>query len=82
MTPPLIALEEHYYSSAIFNSIGENFQRVLNGVPGLADKLREVGDERLAAMNSGNISFQIVSHAFTPGEPRDLAHNQEESHDC
>jgi hypothetical protein len=68
MTPPLLALEEHYYSAAIFSSIGETFQRTLQGVPGLADQLRSLGDGRLEAMNRGNISLQVVSHAFTPGQ--------------
>ena len=68
MTPPLIALEEHYYSNAIFQSLNDKFQRTLQAVPGLADKLRECGDGRLAAMERGHISLQVVSHAFTPGE--------------
>ena len=68
MMPPLIALEEHYYSNAIFESIGDKFRRTLQAVPGLADQLREVGDGRLAAMDRGHISLQVVSHAFTPGE--------------
>ena len=67
MTPPLIALEEHYYSNAIFESIDDKFQRYLRAVPGLADQLREVGDGRLAAMDQGHIALQVVSHAFTPG---------------
>ncbi len=67
MTPPLLALEEHFYSNAIFNSIGETFQRTLQGVPGLADQLRDFGDGRIEAMDQGNISLQVVSHAFTPG---------------
>ncbi|KAL4874372.1 hypothetical protein BJY04DRAFT_212117 [Aspergillus karnatakaensis] len=69
MTPPLLALEEHYYSSAIFDSIGETFQRTLHAVPGLADQLRGVGDERIQAMDRGNVAFQVVSHSFTPGGP-------------
>ncbi|KAL3481049.1 hypothetical protein BJX99DRAFT_272229 [Aspergillus californicus] len=69
MTPPLLALEEHYYSSAIFNSIGETFQRTLQAVPGLTDELLGFGDGRLEAMDRGNISLQVVSHAFTPGGP-------------
>lgn len=69
MTPPLIALEEHYYSNAIFTSIGDRFTRTLKAVPGLTEQLLEVGDGRLAAMDSGNISLQVVSHAFTPGGP-------------
>lgn len=68
MTPPLIALEEHYYSNAIFESIGDKFQRSLQAVPGLTNQLREIGDGRLAAMERGHISLQVVSHAFTPGE--------------
>lgn len=70
MTPPLIALEEHYYSNAIFQSIGEKLRRALQAAPGLATQLQEVGDERLAAMNRGHISLQVISHAFTPGENR------------
>ena len=68
MTPPLIALEEHYYSNAIFESIGDKFHRSLQAVPGLADQLREVGDGRFAAMDRGHISLQVISHAFTPGK--------------
>lgn len=71
MTPPLIALEEHYYSNAIFESIGNKFQRTLQAVPGLVDQLQEVGNGRLAAMDHGHISLQVVSHAFTPGK-RDI----------
>lgn len=67
MTPPLIALEEHFYSQAVFDAIGSPFQRTLKAVPGLIDQLREVGDGRLAAMDRGQIALQVVSHAFTPG---------------
>ncbi|RDW92686.1 amidohydrolase family protein [Aspergillus mulundensis] len=69
MTPPLLALEEHYYSRAIFDAIGEPFQRTLQGVPGLADQLRGLDVGRLEAMSRGNIALQVVSHAFTPGGP-------------
>lgn len=68
MTPPLIALEEHYYSNAIFTSIGDGLTRTLKAMPRLTEQLLEVGDGRLAAMDSGNISLQVVSHAYTPGE--------------
>jgi hypothetical protein len=67
MTPPLVALEEHYYSSAIFKAIGETFQCTLQGVPGLSDQLRALDNARIHAMDRGNISLQVVSHAFTPG---------------
>ncbi|OBT61847.1 hypothetical protein VE03_08831 [Pseudogymnoascus sp. 23342-1-I1] len=69
MTPPLIALEEHFYSNAVFSSIGETFQRTLKAVPGLSEALLDLGDGRLAAMDRGQISIQVISHAFTPGGP-------------
>ena len=68
MMPPLIALEEHYYSNAIFESIDDRLQRSLQAVPGLTDQLREVGNGRLAAMERGHVALQVVSHAFTPGK--------------
>lgn len=68
MTPPLIALEEHFYSNAVFSSIGETFQRTLKAVPGLSEALLDLGDGRLAAMDRGQISLQVISHAFTPGK--------------
>jgi hypothetical protein len=67
MVPPLIALEEHFYSKAVFSSIGEKFQFTLKAVPGLSEQLLDLGDGRLAAMDRGNISLQVISHAFTPG---------------
>lgn len=67
MTPPLIALEEHFYSNAVFASIGEKFQSTLKAVPGLSEALLDLGDGRLAAMDRGKISLQVISHAFTPG---------------
>jgi hypothetical protein len=67
MTPPLIGLEEHYYSNAIFASLSTQLQRTLQAVPGLADQLLRVGKERLTAMDGGHVSLQVVSHAFTPG---------------
>jgi len=68
MTPPLIALEEHYLSNAFFTSIGGKYARTLKAMPDISERLLEVGDLRLAAMDSGNISLQVVSHAFTPGK--------------
>ncbi|KFY13722.1 hypothetical protein V492_03069 [Pseudogymnoascus sp. VKM F-4246] len=69
MTPPLIALEEHFYSNAVFSAIGDGFTNTLKAVPGLTDALLDLGDGRIAAMDRGNISIQVVSHAFTPGGP-------------
>lgn len=68
MTPPFIGLEEHYYSNAIFASLGTQLQCTLQAVPNLADRLLRVGEDRLTAMDNGNMSLQVVSHAFTPGK--------------
>jgi hypothetical protein len=68
MTTRLLALEEHYYSNAVFASIDSKFQETLRAVPDLVDQLLDLGDERLASMDRGNVSLQVVSHAFTPGE--------------
>lgn len=68
MVPPLIALEEHYYSKAVFSAIGGKFQHTLKAVPGLSEQLLDLGDGRLAAMDRGQISLQVISHAFTPGK--------------
>ena len=48
--------------------MGDPFQRSLQAVPRLFDQLRAIGDGRFAAMDGGNISLQIISHAFTPGK--------------
>lgn len=68
MKTPLIALEEHFYSNAIFASIDDRFKLTLEAVPGLTDQLRDLGSGRIEAMDRGRISLQVVSHAFTPGE--------------
>ena len=68
MKRPLLALEEHYYSSAIYSSLNEEFVRVLKAVPDLTEQLLDVGEKRLANMDAGSVAFQVVSHAFTPGK--------------
>lgn len=68
MKPPLIALEEHFYSNAVFASLDEKFKLTLGAIPGLTDQLCDLGSGRIEAMDRGRISLQVVSHAFTPGE--------------
>ena len=68
MKSPLIALEEHFYSSAVFASIDESFKSTLQAISGLTEQLRDLGDGRIEAMDRGRISLQVVSHAFTPGK--------------
>lgn len=64
MVPPLISLEEHFFSAAMLASptaakYSEQFKHIL----GLREKLADVGPIRISSMDANNISFQIVSHA-------------------
>ncbi|KIX03288.1 uncharacterized protein Z518_06840 [Rhinocladiella mackenziei CBS 650.93] len=63
MVPSLISLEEHFFSQAMLSGSTEKYSEQLKHIPGLADKLADVGDLRLQFMEGGQISFQIVSHA-------------------
>ena len=69
MTPPLIALEEHYYSEAIYSNINAQFRQRLDAVPHLKDRLLDLEGDRVASMDEGGVALQVVSHAFTPGGP-------------
>ena len=68
MTPPLITLEEHFFSSTIAND--STFQAAyglqLKHLPGLLDKLVDLDTLRLEQIDASNISLQIISHA--PGQ--------------
>jgi len=64
MTPPLISLEEHFFSAAMLASpTAAKYSEQFKHIPGLRDKLSDVGALRLADMDAHNISLQIVSHA-------------------
>jgi predicted TIM-barrel fold metal-dependent hydrolase len=62
MTPPLIALEEHWYSTAVWNSFDNVMRKGILVWPGAHEKLMDCGDLRLKDMNSGKVSLQVVSH--------------------
>lgn len=76
MVPPLIALEEHFFSEAMLaggSDSTDQYSEQLKHIPGLADKLADVGELRLASMETGKISLQVVSHApgsLTPAQCR------------
>ncbi|EXJ67749.1 uncharacterized protein A1O5_09095 [Cladophialophora psammophila CBS 110553] len=63
MVPPLIALEEHFFSQAILTESTDSYSEQLKHIPGLIDKLADVSDLRLQSMDAGKVSLQIVSHA-------------------
>jgi len=68
MTPPLIALEEHYYSKAIFDSFEGSLKVGISKWPGALDRLFDAGELRLKEMDQGKVSLQVISHcaADTP----------------
>lgn len=64
MLPPLISLEEHFFSAAMVASpTAARYSEQFKHIPGLRDKLTDVGPLRLASMDANNVSLQIVSHA-------------------
>lgn len=51
MVPPLIALEEHYYSQAILDSFDNSMKIGIKAWPGAMERLMDAGDLRLAEMD-------------------------------
>ena len=62
MVPPLIALEEHY-DSGIFSAQDELHA---NLPPHLHTRLHDLGDDRIKALDAGNLSIQVISHIGCP----------------
>jgi predicted TIM-barrel fold metal-dependent hydrolase len=64
-TRPIITLEEHFLSRAAqvqSNSRNESFK----AIPGLFDQFTELGPKRIADMDAGQVTMQVISHA--PGD--------------
>ncbi|KAK5155173.1 hypothetical protein LTS14_006128 [Recurvomyces mirabilis] len=62
MVPPLITLEEHFFSSAVGHSLDDKYGEQFKAIPGLEDQLRDLGDLRLSYMDKGKVSLQVISH--------------------
>ena len=69
MVPPLIALEEHFFSTGVLNSLDDKYAEQFKHVPGLRDKLADLDELRLNDMDRNKISMQVISHACMPGAP-------------
>src|ERR1700753_2656777 len=69
MVPPLITLEEHFFSAAMLQGSTSTYAEQLKHLPGLIEKLGDLGDLRLQSMEAGKVSFQIISHAPGPKSP-------------
>jgi predicted TIM-barrel fold metal-dependent hydrolase len=72
MTPPLITLEEHYYSKGVYESFGNSMKGLVESWPGALEKLFDVGAIRLKDMDSGKVSLQVISHCVTEDPPPDV----------
>ncbi|KUI53249.1 2,3-dihydroxybenzoate decarboxylase [Cytospora mali] len=62
---PIITLEEHFMSKAAAANTNKKIES-LQRVPGLWDKLTELGPVRIKNMDAGKVSLQVISHG--PGE--------------
>ena len=69
MVPPLITLEEHFFSTAMLEGSTGLHSEQLKHLPGLSDNLADLDKLRLESMEAGKVSFQIVSHAPGPISP-------------
>ncbi|KAK5070032.1 hypothetical protein LTR64_001866 [Lithohypha guttulata] len=64
--PPLITLEEHFFSVAASEApSAQRYNEQLKNIPGLLDKLKDLGSLRLESMNKNDITMQIISHGPT-----------------
>lgn len=62
MLPPLITLEEHFFSAECITTFESKYAEQLKHLPGLAGQLQDLGERRLQDMNAGKISLQVISH--------------------
>lgn len=63
MLPPLVTLEEHFFSAAVGDSSNASYTEQLKHIPGLSEQLRDLSLRRLSDMSEGAVSFQVISHA-------------------
>lgn len=59
---PIITLEEHFLSQAALANRKKNISHLLPPLPGLWDNLTELGPRRLADMDAGAVTVQVISH--------------------
>ncbi|EMC98833.1 hypothetical protein BAUCODRAFT_381869 [Baudoinia panamericana UAMH 10762] len=63
MVPPLITLEEHFFSAACGDSLHDLYVEQFKAIPGLEEQLTDLDQVRLSYMEKGKVSLQVVSHA-------------------
>ena len=67
MVPPLITLEEHFFSTAVGSALNDKYTEQFKAISGLQEQLTDLEHRRLADMEKGQVSLQVISHA--PGAP-------------
>lgn len=60
MVPPLITLEEHFFSRAVLDSLDDTYSEQFKHVPGLAEKLRDLDKQRLQDMDGWFSCFVFI----------------------
>lgn len=80
MTPPLIALEEHFLSTAVLDAFDSQYQEQFKAIPQAKEKLKDLDGLRLSEMDKGKVSMQVISHACAPGgpSPEDCRHGNDQ----
>ncbi|KAG7284046.1 hypothetical protein NEMBOFW57_010406 [Staphylotrichum longicolle] len=63
MTPPLITLEEHFFSTPLPASLQSLYTEQLTHIPSLLPKLTDLAALRRLDMDAGGIALQVISHA-------------------
>ncbi|KAI4721646.1 hypothetical protein E4T48_02109 [Aureobasidium sp. EXF-10727] len=73
MVPPLISLEEHYLSQNVRKHLADTGRQdpYAQFPSHLIDKLTSLGPDRLAALDSGKVSIQILSHSPLNASPQE-----------
>lgn len=62
MTPPLIALEEHFLATTMAKDGLDKYSEQIKHVPGMMDQLLDLDVLRISEMDKGNVSIQVISH--------------------
>ncbi|KAI0966573.1 hypothetical protein F4678DRAFT_484188 [Xylaria arbuscula] len=65
-TRPIITLEEHFLSHAARDVQPNSHNQSFRAMPALFEQLTELGPQRIADMDAGQVTLQVISHA--PGD--------------
>jgi predicted TIM-barrel fold metal-dependent hydrolase len=60
--PPLITVEEHFFSTAAIPTFTDTYSEQLKHLPHVLAAASDLGSLRLKDMDAGLVSFQIISH--------------------